>query len=213
MTNTAPVAWMHPDGRILPAKTVLHARTSGGASLSAVIEYTIPLYDHRANERDTASLRRQLDMADTMYRLVVRERDYERARNRLMRVALDAIKMGTPPPSTGANEEATMQEYEVEQQVQHKGLTAPRITPSHIDKQIVGEDYHVFPGTTVTVCCLHLRNGFTVVGESACASAENFNAELGSQIAKSNARHKIWALEGYLLRQHLAEQEARGVGE
>lgn len=96
-----------------------------------------------------------------------------------------------------------MTDTAIEAEIQAKGLTAPRITPAHLDNTIVGEDYHVFPGTMLTVCCLTLRNGFTVTGESACASPENFNAEIGQKIARENARNKIWALEGYLLRQRL----------
>lgn len=98
-----------------------------------------------------------------------------------------------------------MNDDQIEQGIQDKGLTAPRITPDRIDSIIVGEDYHVFPGTTVTVCILKLENGFTVTGESACASPENFDAELGRKIAKTQARDKIWALEGYALRQKLHE--------
>lgn len=97
-----------------------------------------------------------------------------------------------------------MNEQAIEQEIQDKGLTAPRLTPDAIDATIAGEDYHVFPGTTLTVCCLTLRNGFTVTGESACASPENFDTELGKKIARSNARDKIWALEGYALREKLA---------
>ena len=40
---------------------------------------------------------------------------------------------------------------------------------------------------------------------SACASPENFDAELGRKIARDNARNKIRALEGYLLKQRLSE--------
>lgn len=80
----------------------------------------------------------------------------------------------------------------------------PRITPERIEEVIVNTDFYVFPGTTLTVCCLTLANGFTVLGESACASPENFNAEIGQRIAKTNAREKIWALEGYALRERLA---------
>lgn len=98
-----------------------------------------------------------------------------------------------------------MNDNQVEQEIQEKGLTAPRITPERIDSIISGEDYHVFPGTTVTVCVLKLENGFTVTGESACASPENFDAELGRKIARTQARDKIWALEGYVLRQKLHE--------
>ena len=97
-----------------------------------------------------------------------------------------------------------MNETEIENEIRAKGLTAPRLTPAMIDAAIAGEDYHVFPRTQLTVCCLTLQNGFTVTGESACASPENFNAELGRKIARDHARNKIWALEGYLLRQRLA---------
>lgn len=84
-----------------------------------------------------------------------------------------------------------------------KGLNAPRLTPQLIDAQIVGEAYHVFPGTTMTVCALTLRNGFIVIGESAAASPENFDQAIGQRIARENARNKIWALEGYSLRNAL----------
>ena len=63
--------------------------------------------------------------------------------------------------------------------------------------------YHVFPGTTLTVCCLILENGFTVTGQSAAASPENFDEEIGRKIARADAREKIWQLEGYLLRERL----------
>lgn len=95
-------------------------------------------------------------------------------------------------------------EAAIEAEIQAKGLTAPRLTPQHIDDQIVAEAYHVFPGTTLTVCALTLRNGFHVTGESAAASPANFDVELGQKIARDNARNKIWAFEGYLLRSKLS---------
>lgn len=94
-------------------------------------------------------------------------------------------------------------EQQIEQEIQDKGLNAPRLTPDHIDAQITGEQYFVFPGTTVTICLLTLVNGFTVTGESACASPENFNEEIGRKIARDQARDKIWLLEGYLLKEKL----------
>lgn len=97
-----------------------------------------------------------------------------------------------------------MFEQETEREIQQKGLTAPRVTPERIDGLIAAEQYHVFPGTTVTVCCLTLANGYSVVGESACASIVNFDEALGQRIARENARQKIWALEGYALRNELA---------
>lgn len=95
-------------------------------------------------------------------------------------------------------------EQEVEKEINEKDLNAPRLSPELIDSKIVDEDYHVFEKTSLTVCCLTLENGFTVIGESACASPENFDAELGRKIAKEKARNKIWELEGYLLKQKLA---------
>jgi len=94
-------------------------------------------------------------------------------------------------------------EQQIEQEIQAKGLTAPRLTPDQISATIVDEVYHVFPGTTITVCCLTLRNGFTVIGQSAAASPANFDQEIGMKIAFQNARDKIWALEGYLLKEQL----------
>lgn len=91
----------------------------------------------------------------------------------------------------------------IEEEIQAKRLTAARVTPDRIKEVIVREEYHRFPDTTVTVCCLTLLNGFNVVGESACASPENFDEELGRKIARQDAEQKIWALEGYLLKQWL----------
>jgi hypothetical protein len=92
----------------------------------------------------------------------------------------------------------------VEAELRTKGLNAPRLRSSDIDEAIVWADYHVFAGTTVTVCALHLRNGFVVIGKSAAASAENFDPGIGQRIAYDDARNQIWALEGYLLREKLS---------
>ncbi len=95
-------------------------------------------------------------------------------------------------------------EKAIEAEIQAKGKTAPRLTPDMIDAAIADEAYHVFEGTTLTVCALTLRNGFIVTGESAAASPENFDKEIGRKIARDNARNKIWAFEGYLLREKLS---------
>ncbi len=107
--------------------------------------------------------------------------------------------MNSRDASVPAHDEQALNQHLVD-----KGLTAPRVTPDQIDAKILAEQYHVFPGTTVTVCCLTLQNGFTVTGESACASPENFDEAVGRSIAKRNARDKIWSLEGYLLREKIA---------
>jgi hypothetical protein len=117
----------------------------------------------------------------------------------------------------------------VEQEIQRKGLTAPRVTPADVEAAIKSEHYFtaeqsvlgaykangdVYVGTTpndlnakalplLTFCILVLDNGFTVTGESACASPENFDAELGRKIARQNATNKIWPLLGFRLRDYL----------
>lgn len=55
----------------------------------------------------------------------------------------------------------------------------------------------------LTFCVLVMRNGFTVTGESACASPENFDAAVGRKIARQNAVNKVWPLLGYVLRDAL----------
>lgn len=118
----------------------------------------------------------------------------------------------------------------VEQEIQAKGLTAPRITPADIEGNIASEHYFTaaegvlgaykanndaYVGSVptkinaealplLTFCVLVLRNGFTVTGESACASPENFDVGLGRKIARQNAVSKVWPLMGYTLRNHLA---------
>ena len=57
----------------------------------------------------------------------------------------------------------------------------------------------------LTFCVLVLKNGFTVTGESACASPENFNAEIGRKIARQNAVDKVWPLMGYALKSELSK--------
>lgn len=117
-------------------------------------------------------------------------------------------------------EEPKTVEQQIEQEIQSKNLNAPRLTPDHIDSKIKAVEYilprdvckrdngvEVFDAPlslqTLTFCILTLENGFTVTGESACASPENFDAEIGKKIAYDNAREKIWLLEGYLLKEKL----------
>ena len=101
---------------------------------------------------------------------------------------------------------ANVTDQDVQDSIDNLDLNAPRITPDWIQSIIVSEQYHVFPGTTFTSCLITLENGFTVLGESACASPENYNAKLGREIAKKSAVGKIWPLEGYLLKERLFNQ-------
>lgn len=120
------------------------------------------------------------------------------------------------------NERKEMKDQTIEQEIQAKGLTAPRVTPDDIESNIASEyyftahdgaaaQYHIgnkwrLPGSLslLTFCVLVLKNGFTVTGESACASPENFDAEIGRKIARQNAVGKMWPLMGYALKNKLA---------
>lgn len=146
-----------------------------------------------------------------------------------------------------------MNDQQIEQEIQAKGLTAPRVTPADIEANIASEHYFtaadgfrlqwltadhekhddrvaVYSVTSnmpvrgyggncasidanagtpqplglLTFCVLVLKNGFTVTGESACASPENFDAELGRKIARQNAVQKLWPLMGYALKEQIS---------
>lgn len=121
----------------------------------------------------------------------------------------------------------------IERSIQALGLNAPRITPAVIQANIVSCHYFTaaeglmasieLTGTTpghpapnhdvsslippaldlLTICVLVLRNGFTVMGKSACASPENFDADIGKRIARANAEQEIWSLMGYALKERM----------
>lgn len=78
---------------------------------------------------------------------------------------------------------------------------APRVTQDDVIHSINKEEY--FSHGLNTFCILTLQNGFTITGESACASPENFNKEIGQRLAKSDAVDKIWAFLGFELRTKL----------
>ena len=99
-----------------------------------------------------------------------------------------------------------MNEPDLEESIQAKGLTAPRLTPALIDATIVYAEYFRVPNTTCTICALILKNGYVVVGKSAAISMANFDEEIGKQVAYSDAREQIWALEGYALKDSLSKE-------
>lgn len=57
----------------------------------------------------------------------------------------------------------------------------------------------------LTICIIVMNNGFTVIGKSAPADADNFNADLGRKFAREDAVRQIWPLEGYALREKLVQ--------
>lgn len=120
-------------------------------------------------------------------------------------------------------------ECTIEREIIEKVLTAPRVTPADLERNIVSEHYftaadgvngsilrnghHEYveindPSSlrTLTFCVLVMRNGFSVTGESACVSQENFDAEIGRKIARNNAIDKLWPLLGYELLSKLIKE-------
>jgi Phage protein (N4 Gp49/phage Sf6 gene 66) family len=97
-----------------------------------------------------------------------------------------------------------------------KGATAPRVSLDDMKAKIAGESYFtigaalaamnmpVSPATDLlTVCILEMQNGFTIIGKSAPASPENFDADKGKRFAYEDAIKQLWPLEGYALREKL----------
>lgn len=109
-------------------------------------------------------------------------------------------------------------------------MNAPRVTIEAIEANIASEHYFTaddgaqgaftrmdrnFAGiptpqalSLLTICVLVLKNGFTVLGQSACASPENFDPEIGRKIAREDAIDKVWPLMGYELKTKLAKEAA-----
>jgi hypothetical protein len=97
--------------------------------------------------------------------------------------------------------------------------THPRVALSDIEAKIAEKHFVTaddavnapevpadHPLALLTLCVLVMTNGFTVVGKSAPASPENFNADLGKKFAYEDAIRQLWPLEGYALRYKLSEQ-------
>ena len=125
------------------------------------------------------------------------------------------------------SEVVSVNDKSIEQEIKAKGLTAPRVTPADLQANIASahyfivsdaiqhqsavhehaqEGWHLGSTQLLTICVIQLRNGFTVTGESACASPENFDAEMGRKIARQNAEQKIWPLMGYEMKERLHQR-------
>lgn len=122
----------------------------------------------------------------------------------------------------------------LEDEIQAKGLNAPRVTPAQVEAAILDELYFTAaagvegqlarggvpaeaiakalrsdsPAELLTICVLILRNGFSVIGKSAVASRANFDWDIGRRVAREDAVRQIWPLEGYLLKQKLHDAAA-----
>lgn len=154
--------------------------------------------------------------------------------NRAFNILRDAFWSECPAPASAvpkrretADAEHRPKPHSLEREIQAKADKGPRVTPADIEANIASEHYFTAadgvigqqaiktiedawdieapaPLHLLTFCVLVLRNGFTVYGASACASPENFNAEIGRRIARENAEREIWPLLGFRLRDELA---------
>lgn len=126
---------------------------------------------------------------------------------------------------------------QIEQEIQAKGLNAPRLTPADIDSVIASEHYFTAgqgdakaqedgafingslngaamrptPAALaqITFCILILKNGYKITGVNhSSVSPENHDPEMGRKLAYEDARNKIWEIEGYLLKQRLYQQQS-----
>lgn len=88
-------------------------------------------------------------------------------------------------------------------------MNAPQITMADIHLKIKSSVYYLLDDGRTTICQLTLENGYSVIGKSACVSADNYNQALGEKYAFEDAVNAVWPLEGYLLKERLY-REARG---
>jgi len=99
-------------------------------------------------------------------------------------------------------------DHQIEQEIQAKGLTAPRITPADIEANIADVEIvkHVSKtGQVLRWAVITTRNGYAVVGKPSCAvSSANDNTDIGEKVAVTNSREELWPLMGYALKEKLA---------
>jgi hypothetical protein len=120
-------------------------------------------------------------------------------------------------PEAGLKERAMTDSLTLSDERAAAVSVAPRVTKADIEAKIAAVNWTTADkafGTfgapsleahkLLTICVITMQNGFTFLGKSACASPENFNAELGSQLAYEDAFRQIWPVEAYVLRNELA---------
>lgn len=107
--------------------------------------------------------------------------------------------------------EKRMNDQAIKQEIQAKGLTAPRVTQSDVTENIVHAEFvtHVsHSGQVLRWAVLTTKSGYAVTGRpSVAVSKENDNEEIGRQVAYDNARSELWPLMGYALKERLAAGE------
>ena len=250
--NTSPIkptvgrrVWFRPSAQFLERNPTV-TQLGSGQPMDAGIVYVhhdhmvnLAVCDHVGRTHMVPSvplLAGQWEPSDDDY-MVCEWMPYQKGQAAKAEAAPGAIESkaygdGTTATGPGPLPALSPAEQSIEDEIQAKGKTAPRVTPDDIQREIIGEYFFTAfdgvagagynevspdgvlrpftfkaPGSLglLTFCVLMLRNGFTVTGESACASPENFDAAIGRRIARENAVQKIWPLLGFRLRDKLTE--------
>lgn len=101
-----------------------------------------------------------------------------------------------------------MNDQAIEQEIQEKGLTAPRVSLADLESNIANVEIvkHVSTsGQVLRWAVITTKSGYSVAGKPSCsASSANDNQEIGEKIAIDNARGELWPLMGYALKERIA---------
>ena len=77
-----------------------------------------------------------------------------------------------------------------------------KVTKESIEAKIANVGY-VQLGQKTTLALVTMKNGYEIIGASACVDPANFDAKIGQELALENAINKLWPLEAYLLQDKL----------
>lgn len=102
--------------------------------------------------------------------------------------------------------------------------TGPRVTKDELEANVSAHAvFNAYEAITalgmpamestklLTLAVVTTENGFSLVGESACAWPDNYDQDIGQRLALENAKNKLWGLMGYHLKQQLFEGESANV--
>ena len=81
----------------------------------------------------------------------------------------------------------------------HQATLPTSVTLNGMLEKVDKTVYTVLSDTTTTVCQLFMKNGYVVIGTSACVDRSKYNQATGEKFAYENAINELWPLEGYLL--------------
>lgn len=86
-------------------------------------------------------------------------------------------------------------------------LVQNKVTKKQIDDILDKAEFHIEHRIFGKQCIIvaSLENGFTIVGESACVEASNYEETIGVELAMERIRERLWELEGYRLQCRLHE--------